>query len=343
VKSADLLDPPINQAAGRDITMKRVALLCAFTTGCLAIVASFGVSARADDTLRVGKAMAVAFSFVPLDIGIAHGIFKKHGLNIEPSSFGGGARLQQALAAGGIDVALGSGPELAFIAKGAPQLGVAVLANEPRLLVLVVRKDAPIHSIEDLKGRPISVSTVGSSTFWLLRELSRRQGWGPDGIKTVPLGADPAQLAAMKTREVDGLIVDVGTAYQLEERGEGRIIVKFGDIIKDFHLHVIYASRELMAKNPDAVKRFLLGWFETIDFMRKNKAEAIKIAQPVVGVSPEIVGKIYDELMPMLSADGKFDPKALEVLRKSFVELGTLPQEPDMSELYTEKFLSAVR
>ena len=43
--------------------------------------------------------------------------------------------------------------------------------------------------------------------------------------------------------------------------------------------------------------------------------------------------------MPMFSDDGRFDPKALAVLRHSFVELGLLPTEPDMSKLYTENFL----
>ena len=43
--------------------------------------------------------------------------------------------------------------------------------------------------------------------------------------------------------------------------------------------------------------------------------------------------------MPAFNSDGRFNPKALEVLRKSYVEMGILPTEPDMSKLVTEKFL----
>ena len=43
--------------------------------------------------------------------------------------------------------------------------------------------------------------------------------------------------------------------------------------------------------------------------------------------------------MPMFTDDGHFDPKALAVLRRSFVEMKILPAEPDMSKLYTEAFL----
>ena len=49
--------------------------------------------------------------------------------------------------------------------------------------------------------------------------------------------------------------------------------------------------------------------------------------------------RVYDELMLMFSDTGKFNPAALETLRKSYVELKLLPSEPDMSQLYTEAFL----
>lgn len=48
---------------------------------------------------------------------------------------------------------------------------------------------------------------------------------------------------------------------------------------------------------------------------------------------------IYDELMPMFTDDGHFNPNALAVLRRSFVEMKILPTEPDMSKLYSEAFL----
>jgi len=48
---------------------------------------------------------------------------------------------------------------------------------------------------------------------------------------------------------------------------------------------------------------------------------------------------IYDELMPMFSDHGRFNPKALATLSRSFVDMKTLPEAPDMSKLYTEAFL----
>jgi ABC-type nitrate/sulfonate/bicarbonate transport system substrate-binding protein len=306
---------------------------------CVAM--AFSAGALAQEKLRVGKAQPDAFSFVPVDIGIEQGFFKNHGVEVESAGFAGDAKLQQAIAADAIDIAIGSGPALAFVAKGNPELGVAAMANQPLLLVLSVQKDGPIHDLADLKGRTISVSTAGSLTEWLVRELSRQQGWGPDGIQIAALGSNPAQVAAFRTKQVDGFVADVALAYKLAEEGTGRILVRFGNLVTDFHIHVIYASTKAMATRPEDIRGFLAGWFDTIAFIRANKPVMVHAAAQIMNISDEIASRTYDEVMPMFSDTGKFNPKALAILSRSFVEMNVLPAAPDMTKLYTEKFLPA--
>jgi ABC-type nitrate/sulfonate/bicarbonate transport system substrate-binding protein len=312
-------------------------LLLRACVGAAAVALLLVGPAGAAEKLRVGKAVPEAFSFVPLDVGMRKGFFAKNGLEIESIAFTGDARMQQAMASDSLDIALGSGPAMAFIVKGAPIKAVAAMAGPPLLLAIVVRPDGP-KSVADLKGKKISVSTAGSLTYWLVSETSRRQGWGPKGIEIAPMGAMPGQIAALKRGDIDGVITDIGNAFELEKRGEGRILVRFTDI-KDFHIHVIFATNKLIAEHPDAVRSFLKGWFETIAFMRKNKAETVAIAKEVTGKDEDITARSYDELMPMFSDDGKFNPAALATLAKSYVELQLLPQEPDPKQLYTEAFL----
>jgi ABC-type nitrate/sulfonate/bicarbonate transport system substrate-binding protein len=294
-------------------------------------------STKAAERLRVGKAVPEAFSFVPLDVGKRKGIFAGKGLEVESIAFTGDARMQQAMASDSLDIALGSGPAMAFIMKGAPTKAVAAMAGPPLLLAIVVRPDGP-RSVADLKGKKISVSTAGSLTYWLVSETSRRQGWGPKGIEIAPMGAMPGQIAAMKRGDIDGAIMDIGNAFELEKKGEGRILVRFTDI-KDFHIHVIFATDKLIANGPELVRGFLRGWFETIAFMRQNKAETVAIAIDVTNKDEEITSRVYDEIMPMFSDTGKFNPDAMATLAKSYVELQLLPAEPDPAKLYTEEFL----
>ena len=298
-------------------------------------------SSEAAELLRVGKAVPEAFSFVPLDVGTRKGIFAKNGIEIQSVAFAGDARMQQAMASDSLDIGLGSGPALAFIVKGAPIKAVAAMAGPPLLLAIVVRPDGP-KSVADLKGKKISVSTAGSLTYWLVSETSRRQGWGPKGIEIEPMGAMPGQIAAMKRGDIDGAIMDIGNAFALEKRGEGRILLRFTEL-KDFHIHVIFATDKLIASRPELVRGFLKGWFETIAFMRANKAETVAIAKEVTLKDEDVTERVYDEVMPMFSDDGKFNPAALATLAKSYVELQYLPAEPDPALLYTEEFLPSHR
>jgi hypothetical protein len=53
----------------------------------------------------------------------------------------------------------------------------------------------------------------------------------------------------------------------------------------------------------------------------------------------EISGKAYDVLMPAFSTDGRFNPKALAMLSKSYVEMKLLSEEPDMRTLINDTFM----
>jgi NitT/TauT family transport system substrate-binding protein len=304
-----------------------------------AISLAMASATSAAELLRIGNAGRESFSFTPANIGQEIGIFAKHGLDLEIAGFGGDAKLQQAMAADAVDIGLGSGPGLAFIAKGSPVKGIAAMAGPPLIFALVVRADGSIKTIDDLKGHKVAISTVGSATSWLMSEVSRQHGWGFDGFTQVAIGENAARIAALKSGAVDGCVVDVGSALNFAERGDGRILMRFGDVVKNFIMHVIFATDKAIVQKPEQLSAFLKGWFETIAFMRQNKTKSVAIAMAVMGTDEKTTSGIYNELMPMFTDNGRFDPKALAVLSRSFVEMKVLPSEPDMGKLYTEAFL----
>src|SRR5437879_3931072 len=150
-----------------------------------------GGPALALEKVRLGKAVPNSFAFGATEVGIEAKIFEAEGIEIEVTSFRGDAQLQQALAAGGVDVGLGSGPGLGFRAKGAPAIGVAAMYGPPANLALVLPFETPIKAVSDLKGKRIGVTTTGSLTDWLVRALARDTGLGTGGVPI--LGLRPRQ------------------------------------------------------------------------------------------------------------------------------------------------------
>jgi NitT/TauT family transport system substrate-binding protein len=308
----------------------------------IAALALLALPASAKDTIRFAKAFPTVFQFTPVEVGIEKGIFEQLGLDVEVQGFNGDAKLQQAFAAGAVDIGIGSGAALGFIAKGSPVLGVAEAAGPPLGITLSVLADAPYKTITDLKGQVISGSSVGDQTEWMVRKLSILQGWGPDAFRYVGLGPSEAQISALVTHQVAANTMDLTTAATLQAQGKTRIFLKFGDVIKDYVNHVIFASTEMTAKRPDDVRKFLRGWFASVAYFKAHKADAVSIAARVLSKPEPIVAQVYDDAVPMLTDNGHFEMKGLTVVGESLVEMNIVSTRPDMTKLITEEFLNGV-
>jgi ABC-type nitrate/sulfonate/bicarbonate transport system substrate-binding protein len=317
----------------------RSSFLAAGAAGTLA--AALPGTARAADlpVVRVGKAQAISATFLPLEIGEAAGIWRQVGIALDIAALRGDVQIQQGLTAGSIDVGLGSGPGLGFLAKGVPALGIAALASEPYNMVLVVPVASPIKTVADLRGKRIAVSGKGALTDWLAQQLGVQQKWPADSITTMPLGDPKAYVAAMKTGNVDGFVAAAELGYDLQERGEGRILLNFGTVVHDFNTHIIFARTDFINAHPDLVGKFLQGWFTSVAYMRAHPAEAVAIGAKVEGLSPNAMRETLDAIMRMMSKDGAFDQRSLDHLARSFVELGILDTRPNPRDLITTKFV----
>ena len=254
------------------VTRRRSAV-----AGLLAAVLASG-PALAQDKLRIGKSVPNSWAFAATDVGVQTGIFKQEGIELAISSFKGDAQMQAGLTAGAVDVSLGSGPGLGFRAKGVPAIGVAAMYGAPSNLAVVVLAKSPIKTVADLKGKRIGVTTAGSLTDWLSRELARQQGWGRDGMQVMPLGSMQARLAAMERGDLDAHGDRIGD--RLRARGaEARAASSSTSATSRSTSTPMSSSppTTMVEKRPDALRRFLRGWFKTIAFIRANKAETVKI------------------------------------------------------------------
>jgi NitT/TauT family transport system substrate-binding protein len=296
---------------------------------------------QAATPLAVAK-VANDFALIMGDYGKKLGIFQRDGVDPEISLITQ-ARMVQATIAGNVEVALASGATLAFAAKGAPLKAVAALSGPPMILVLVVRPDNSVPAIDALRGHTVAVSNLGSLTDWAVSQIAISKGWDPAEIKRVAVGDTPARVAALRTGNVDAAVIDIAEALDLQERSQLKVVINFGELIRTFQNQIIYASDKAIAEKPDAVRRFVKGWFETISYARQNKAETVAFTGDTLGVRDSVASEVYDQLMHsnFFSSDGVIAPSTLQAMGKSFVELKLLPAEEDLTRFATDRFLPA--
>jgi NitT/TauT family transport system substrate-binding protein len=308
----------------------------------LALLAALALPlhAHAADHLRVAKPAAIGFGFSMLDVGISAGIFAKHNLDVEAIVLEGAAKQHQAMMAHAIDINLGAGTDIAFLVKGSPEKAVAAIAGPPLAFVAMTSADGKMKTIADLKGKRISASTVGSLTYWLASQISISQGWtGADAMTVVPLGNFDAMRAALATGQIDAISATLEGALLLEKAGSGKLLLRFGDIVHPFLTHMMLAGDELIAQNPDALRRFIAGWFETVVWMNAHREDGIRYSMEATKLPLDVLEKAFDAEMPMFFTNGHFDPKDVAAVEHALIETGQLDKIPDTSQFMTEEFL----
>jgi NitT/TauT family transport system substrate-binding protein len=211
------------------------------------------------------------------ELGQRAGIFKRYGLELEILFTSGGAESQQAVIGGSMDIATGVGVSGAIGAysKGAPlRLIGSEMIGSPDLFWYVLPA-SPIRKIEDLNGKTIGFSQVGSSSNAALLEL----------LKQYKLDAKPVALGGMQatfTQTMTGQ-VDVGWAaapFALDAVADGkiRIVARGTDVaaLKERTARVNVTNLTVLEQRRDALGRFMRGYLETIDWMYSDP-DALKL------------------------------------------------------------------
>jgi NitT/TauT family transport system substrate-binding protein len=325
----------VNQPARRSV-LKAMAASAAVGAASIAMP---HIGRAATQKLVVGKSIATLLAYTPIDFGLANNFYQKRGLELEVVTFNGAARMHQAIISGAIDIGLGSGAAMSDIGKGEPSLAIAQTLGPPADIAIVVPYDSPIKTVDDMRGKVVGVASTGSVTEWMVFELARQKGWPLSDMKTAGIGGTEAAVAAIRAKQVDALVVDVAIGLFLEPQKAGRVLMPCSDYVKDFVMHANYAMNKVIEAHPEAVSAFCAGWFEAVNVMQRDKEQTVRIATPITKLDPKIVAESYDIVIPKMSRDGRFDPKGLETLARSYVETKALPTKPDMAKFYTEKFL----
>jgi NitT/TauT family transport system substrate-binding protein len=265
----------------------------------LGILAFAGAShfAFADDTLKVAVPQKGAWDAGIAELGERGGIFKKHGLDLNILYVTAGPESIQAMIAGSIDIAVASGVSAALgtYGKGAPIRIISSEITGAPDLYWFVPADSPIKTIQDMNGKTVAFSAVGSSSHGSLLAL----------IAQYHLTAKPTQtgnIAATLTQTMTGQ-VDVGfgaAPFGLDkvESGQARIIATGNDVtaLRTRAVRVNLTSAATLQSKHDAIVRFMQGYKETVDWMYSSP-DALKIYGDYSGLPPNIVQRVL-QLVP---------------------------------------------
>ena len=267
-----------------------------FVAAALSLVSATRFAA-AEDTLKVAVPQKGAWDAGIAELGQRGGIFKKHGLNLDILYTTAGPESIQAMIAGSIDVAVASGVSAALgtFAKGAPIRIISSEMTGAPDLYWFVPADSPIHTIQDMNGKTVAFSAVGSSSHGSLLALIAQYHLT---AKPTPTGNIASTITQTMTKQVD---VGFGAApFGLDkvESGEARIIATGNDVtaLRTRAVRVNLTGAGTLQNKHDQIVRFMQAYKETVDWMYSSP-EALKIYGEYSGLPPNIVQRVL-KLVP---------------------------------------------
>ena len=205
------------------------------------------------------------------------GSFEKHGLKLEPIYIRGGLMGIQAALSGDLPLQLqGASTVVAAWAQGAKEFQfIGAVGNR---LDYVLAAHPSIKRPEDLKGKRIGVSQIGSSTDFIARVAVRRIGLNPDkDVQIVGIGGQGDRWTALTTGQVQASVFQ--SPFTLKARKAG--YPTFIDFSKeDFEYTVAgpVTMRSFIRAERETVMNFMRGLADGMDYYRdeKNKDRVIK-------------------------------------------------------------------
>jgi len=271
------------------------ALLRAAAALATAVLAHSAV--LADDVLKVSVGGRAAFESQVAEVGREQGTFKRHGLALEMRTTQSDGETLAAVVSGAADVGISAGTlaTLAAVAKGAPVrvIGSAMIGATE---FWYVPANSRIKTTKDAAGKSVAYSASGTPTSLMVLGLQELSGIK---LKAVPTGDPAATLALVMSGKVDvGYSVPPFGVAELEQ-GKIRIVARANDIpaLAKQTVRFIVANADALQKRPDALRRFMQGYRETVDWLFSSDPQAVAAAAKWAGVPESIARRTRDDFI----------------------------------------------
>jgi len=263
----------------------------------LALAAGLGLTAEGADaqapTFNVGAVNNTGGLVV--FVAVDKGFFAKQGLDAKVVVRNTGPELSKALDAGEIDVGAANVSNIPVaLERGLNVRAIVgyvgssfVKPTDDNMLGIVVRPDADINSIADLRGKSVG-TTFGSMNDMYLVEVIRKNGFSESAINRI--NSTPAGMVALfDTGNVSAMVVWEPYLTRMLEKVKGaKLLARGGDHV--CFCAAMHGKPETLYKNRDVTQRFVSAMAEAARFVRDPK-------------NLDEVGSIGSRYIPGMDAD----------------------------------------
>ena len=279
------------------------------------------------------------------------GYFKDQHLDVTLIDEGSGQASEDEVLAGNVEA--GSGAYVHPMVLNAAgkkieticQFGIAPGEAE----VIDARKAGSIQSPNDLQGKNLGVTELGSGTHTLTLAILGKAGIDPTKEHFVAVGAGDTFIAAIDHQTIDGGMTTEPTISRLTSSGKGKVLVDLrtpestrAALGGDYPFIGIFAKNDWVNANKDAAQRLVNAYVKTLKFIHSHTAAQIAAKMPpdyYAGNQDLYVNALQNQIS-IFGTDCKMPAGGPETVMK--IQQAYVPsfkgKTANLSETYTNEF-----
>ena len=273
----------------------------------------------------------------------ASGEYAKRGLDVKIIQGGPGVNVPQLMAAGAVEMGIGSNAYIVanLAQEGAPVKAVAAfMQKNPQVLIA---HPGTAETVADLKGRPILLSDASVSTVWVW--MKARYGFTDDQVRKYTFNSAP--FLADRRAAQQGYVTSEPYTLEKEAKLKPKVFLMADEGMAGYATLVL-ATDSLIARNPAAVKAFVeasaKGWY---DYLNGDPSAGDAL---IMKDNPEMTRDVLDQARAKLksyrivegdkgAALGAMTEADWKAFFDAGIALGLYPKTADPKRAYTLAFL----
>jgi len=267
----------------------------------------FAVAAAAAP-LVVGYS-SVTSVFLPFWIGNESGFYKKEGLDAQLIYIASSTTMAQAMFARQVAIStVNSGSVVSSGLQGGDLVLMGAVINTAAFYIMARPE---ITGVQDLKGKRIGITRLGSSSDFAIREyLKKNQLQIGRDVNLMQAGGMPELAAALSNGSISAAPLSAPSSYVAEQRGN-RVIANLAHEGIYFVIAGLTTTRRFLREQRSEAKAFLRGFGRATYFMFEQRDQAKNVLRKYARIDDPgmLEGSLkyaqdFTEKIPLVKVEG---------------------------------------
>jgi NitT/TauT family transport system substrate-binding protein len=280
-----------------------------------------------------------------LRLGITRGFFQEEGIDLSIKVIFGGPEIARAYDSGALKVGeMGTPPAITAIARG---LRFKIVASSVRRRAVQYLVASPaVADWDGLRGKTVAALSVGSCSYWFMREVLQRHGLDPDAdVNIVGLGERYPQVVDLfRSGELAGAVLSEPNVSIGEASGVYRVMQALTDtaFCPDMQWSVVVAGVRTIEKEPELLRAVLRACRRSYRYAADNPDEWIAFGADYFGIERMTMSRSMAREMSGLHFDGEVDMAGLQQAIGLQQRLGAIDRLLRAEDIADLRFLPAL-